>query len=224
MITFALTSCGRFNELQDTLVSFMEYNTAPIERYIIIDDSGDLEMKKKCTDFNKQHNNKFEFIFNKERIGQIKSIDKLYSYIDTEYIFHCEDDWEFYQKGFIEKSLKILKDNEKILLVWLREQNDTNEHTIIHNLNNAEDVLYKTMDTNWREGWGGFTFNPSLRRLKDYNLIKPFAQFKPINERFKNDTYYTPELEISIEYAKMGFKAGIMLNGSVRHTGWGKQV
>ena len=39
-------------------------------------------------------------------IVSIKSIDSVYSTIDTEYIFHCEDDWEFYDSSFIEKSLK----------------------------------------------------------------------------------------------------------------------
>jgi len=34
--------------------------------------------------------------FKLKNIGQIKSIDKAYSMVDTEYIFHCEDDWEFY--------------------------------------------------------------------------------------------------------------------------------
>ena len=44
-----------------------------------------------------------EFIFNERRRGQILSIDRLYSTIDTEYIFHCEDDWEFYKKRFAKK-------------------------------------------------------------------------------------------------------------------------
>ena len=29
-------------------------------------------------------------------------MDRAYSNVTTPFIFHCEDDWEFYRKGFIE--------------------------------------------------------------------------------------------------------------------------
>ena len=35
----------------------------------------------------------FEVLVNKKRMGQLFSIDKAYSIVATEYIFHCEDDW-----------------------------------------------------------------------------------------------------------------------------------
>ena len=55
-------------------------------------------------------------IYNETNIGQIKSIDKnIYSLVKTEFIFHCEDDWEFYSYGFIEKSINILSNNLKYL-------------------------------------------------------------------------------------------------------------
>ena len=58
-ITFILTSCGRFKELKNTLESFEKYNTAKIERYVIVEDSGDAEMKEKCIDLNKSYDNRF---------------------------------------------------------------------------------------------------------------------------------------------------------------------
>lgn len=30
-------------------------------------------------------------------------------YVKTEYVFHCEDVWEFLKSGFIEKSIEILR-------------------------------------------------------------------------------------------------------------------
>ena len=221
-ITFTLTSCGRFNELKITIDSFLKHNTHKIDRYIIIEDSGENEIKEKCLELNKQYNNIFEFIFNQKRIGQISSIDLLYSTINTEYIFHCEDDWEFYEKGFIEKSLQILKNDNKILQVWLRELNDTNGHTVDEELYNVGDILYRKLSTYWREGWGGFSFNPGLRRLKEYNMLKPYSKIK---QQFTGPhKFYTPELEISMEYAKRGYSAAIMLEGSVKHIGWGKTI
>ena len=41
-------------------------------------------------------------IFNENRQGQIKSVDYAYSMVETPYIFHLEDDWEFYESYFIE--------------------------------------------------------------------------------------------------------------------------
>jgi hypothetical protein len=39
-ITFVLTSCGRFDLLTDTIASFLAFNTAPIARYLVVEDSG----------------------------------------------------------------------------------------------------------------------------------------------------------------------------------------
>lgn len=221
-ITFVLTSCGRFEELENTLKSFFKYNTAEIDRYVVIEDSGDDKMKQKCIELKNKYFNQIEFIFNNKRIGQILSIDKLYSTIDTEYVFHCEDDWEFYKEGFIEKSMEILKSDNKIVSVWLRELNDTNGHIVDEELYDAGDILYRKLNTHWREGWGGFSFNPGLRRLKEYMMLKPYSKIR--QQFWGPQKFYTPELEISMEYAKRGYSAAIMLEGSVRHTGWDKQV
>ena len=47
-------------------------------------------------------------------------IDLAYSNVDTEWIFHCEDDWEFYREGFVEDSMALLEANPEALQVWLR--------------------------------------------------------------------------------------------------------
>tara|TARA_B100000795_G_C22449033_1_gene304905 strand:+ start:89 stop:466 length:378 start_codon:yes stop_codon:yes gene_type:complete len=69
-------------------------------------------------------------IFNDNNIGQIASIDKAYSFVETPYIFHLEDDWEFYNSGFIEESLNILNIDRNILMVSIRAHNDMNGHPI----------------------------------------------------------------------------------------------
>ena len=45
--------------------------------------------------------------------------------VDTEYIFHMEEDWEFLKPSFIEDSMKVLEADENILQVWLRGVDDT---------------------------------------------------------------------------------------------------
>ena len=59
-------------------------------------------------------------------MGQVAAIDRAYGGVTSEYIFHCEDDWEFHATGLIEKSKVILENNPSILQVWLRGLADTN--------------------------------------------------------------------------------------------------
>jgi len=220
-VTLAITSCGRMDLLEKTLISFFKFNSYPISKTIIIDDSGDQFDRKRIS---KCIPGKYEFIINKKNIGQIKSIDKLYKRITTPYIFHCEDDWEFYQEGFIEESLLILKKNRHILNVWLRAHNDTNGHPISKSKTQKTASSFKLMKKNYRSVWHGFTFNPGLRRLSDYRLLSPFAT-QSIVYRQKNK-HIASELDLSILYERLGFTSAITNNekGFVRHIGWSDHV
>ena len=42
-----------------------------------------------------------------EHVGQLAAIDMAYSLVETEYIFHSEDDWLYIKPGYIEESLEI---------------------------------------------------------------------------------------------------------------------
>ena len=96
-VTVVITSCGRFDLLKKTLDSFFTFNTYPVKKVIITEDSGDDGV---YTAIPEEYKNYFTIIVNKPKLGQIRSIDKAYSLVDTDYIFHCEDDWDFYRDGF----------------------------------------------------------------------------------------------------------------------------
>ena len=219
-ITLVLTSCNRPNELTKTLYSFFKYNTYPIKKIIIIDDSGIKNCIQNCLK-EIPDNIKQTIIYNETNIGQILSIDKAYSLVDSEYIFHCEDDWEFYEYGFIEKSLEILSTNDKIFTVWLREYQNfrvlNNGHPINSTiLNNSYRVLIPFQErTNI---WSGFTFNPGLRRLKDCKLLMPYSNYKNSPECNCGGV----EQALSNLYHKNGYISVITLNerGYVKHIGW----
>ena len=121
-VSLVITSCGRFDLLKRTLDSFFEKNTYPIKKIIITEDSTEGKKLEKLV--SKYKNQNFKLIVNETRIGQIKSIDKAYKEVDTEYVFHCEDDWEFLREGFIEKSMDMLIENPKIAVVGLRSRED----------------------------------------------------------------------------------------------------
>jgi hypothetical protein len=203
-VTFALTSCGRPDLLERTMDSFLQLNTYPIKKYLITEDSAVIGVNDSLIEKYKDLN--IEWISNESRLGQITSIDNMYSKIETEYIFHCEEDWLFTDNSFIEKSLEILENDSKILQVWLRAQNDTNGHPV-----EFFNDKYDFMKVGHCVAWNGFSFNPGLRRLSDYNLIKPF---KSVGH----------EHNISIKYAELGFKAAILKTKHVEHIGWHRHI
>jgi hypothetical protein len=216
MITLVIISCGRFNLLKRTIDSFNKFNTLPVKEVIIIEDSGDLSISKQI----QSEWPEYHLITNLKNIGEIASIDTAYSEVKTPYIFHCEDDWEFYKPGFMEQSLTILENNSKILQVWLREHYDTNTHPIEPEIYTVKDVKYQLLATHAVGGyWHGFTWNPGLRRLADYKLVAPFSQ--TINE---GDYNALTECHVGIKYFEMGFRAAILMEGYAKHIGYGQHV
>lgn len=213
-VAFVLTSCNRFDLLEPTLDSFFKYNTYPISQYIIIEDSPNIaglnKLLKKYPDID------FTVLHNTPQLGQMKSVEKAYQAVTCDYIFHMEDDWQFYRKGFIEDSFKVLEQDEKIMTIWLRETDDTNDHPVLPELHQTADesVNYQLMMTNHTRGeksWHGFTFNPGLRRLVDYQLIAPISD-------------HAGEMEVSEFYHQHGFKAAIFPNGYVKHIGYHRGI
>uniref|UniRef100_A0A6C0HZ50 Glycosyltransferase 2-like domain-containing protein n=1 Tax=viral metagenome TaxID=1070528 RepID=A0A6C0HZ50_9ZZZZ len=228
-VSIVLTSCNRPDLLKTTLESFVKYNTYPIKETIIIDDSGiqgcnDEVLKPFIEILN------IKSIYNKTNIGQIQSIDKAYSYVTTKYIFHCEEDWEFLQPGFIEKSLKVFNENinEKIYTVWLRPHTCTSGHPIIYDYQNKgyykmqPDFSY--MDKGEKYTWCGFTFNPGLRRTVDCLLFHPY--FKKCDKSIKNGKEYVGEYILNKKYSDAGYYAVILDDpkGHVNHIGWGQHI
>ena len=205
-VSVVVTACNRPDLLEKTLDSFHKFNTYPIKKFIVIDDSGiagcnnDLIKKYPL----------IKFIDNPQNIGQVRSIDKAYSMVTTPYVFHMEEDWEFYKEGFIEACLEVIDLDDKIICVWTRDQTD-----ILHPL--LSDV-YLTESGNkiQRVSWGfdghwhGFTFNPSLKKMKDY----PKNGYTPIGRELELSKYY-----YNLEYYAMAFT-----NGYCKHIGWNRHV
>lgn len=210
-VTCILTSCGRQDLLAITLESFFKFNTYPIEEFLIYEDSGcegiNDELKKLYPDI--------KWIEPKERTGQITALDSLWQSVKTEYAFTMEDDWETYKSGFIEKSMFILEKHEKIMQVWLREKEDTNQHPVDWSSN----LDFGIMKTN-NGLWAGTCFNPSLKRKSDYDLIKSYGK----HTQFSFKTPWKSEAAISQLYYRLGFKAAILPHGYIKHIGWERHV
>jgi hypothetical protein len=230
-VTLVITSCNRPHLLAKTLQSFVLFNTYPIESCIIIDDSGIINCNDEILKTYKTKLN-IKCIYNDTNIGQLKSIDKVYSYVKTKYIFHCEEDWNFTKPNFIEKSMNIFKQypEEKIFTVWLRPHNCTSLHPIIKdNLNRGfylMDKEFSYMYKGVKYTWCGVTFNPGLRKTTDMYNIHPFTH--KCNMVLKNGKQYPVDGEYTTNrcFANIGYY-GVILDdptGHVEHIGFNDHI
>jgi hypothetical protein len=215
-ITLVVTSCGRLNLLRQTLRSFLKFNTYPITEGIIIEDSGKLDLSASL-DIDFPFPTKI--IQNETNLGQIKSIDIAYSQVKTPYIFHCEDDWEFFKRGFIEASLDILKQDSKVICVWLRAYNDT----MGHKLEKLPHGRYNYMALNFDRVWHGFTFNPGLRPTRDCMRLHPYSDLEVL---VKKKPMMLSEVDLTYYYKMLGYRAAITNDGEgyVRHIGYENHI
>lgn len=210
-VSIMITSCGRFDLLRRTLDSLNKFNTYPIRKVYITEDSGSQDVFS-CLPEGWSENT--EIYVNKPKLGQLASIDLAYSKIDTKWVFHCEDDWEFYRPGFIEDSLVLLHEDKQALQVWLRSAaHDLAIHSpyvYLSDRKKVKDVVSYKVNSE-KSDWQGFSFNPGLRRMADYKQHAPYGQ-------------YSGEKDLSRLYASNDRYALTLENDAVLHTGFGAHV
>lgn len=210
-VSIMITSCGRFDLLKRTLESLDQFNTYPIRKVYITEDSGKQDVFACLPEGWREHTKVY---VNEPKLGQLASIDLAYGDIDTEWVFHCEDDWEFYRPGFIEESMTLLKEDQQALQVWLRSAaHDLAVHSPYVFLSDRKSIkgisFYKVNSE--KADWQGFSFNPGLRRMADYKQHAPYSQF-------------SGEKDLSRLYAAENRYALILENDAVLHTGFGAHV
>lgn len=210
MITGVFTSCGRFNLLERTLKSFVRYSDLPLEQLIVIDNSTLPQTEAEIERIVSVIGIPISLIVNSENIGQVLSIDTAYSFVETDYIFHCEDDWEFFDTGFLQLSKQLLEERENIINVNLRVRFD-GEKGSMHPVTDLmttplNSVRYHEYMLNYLGAWHGFSWNPGLRRKKDYDLIKPYKQ-------------YGEESGVGRKYKELGYVAACLEKSYCKHIG-----
>ena len=163
-ISFVLTSCGRFDLLEQTLDSFFHFNTAPIRQFIVVEDSGETGVEALL----RKYPASFEVIVNHETRGQIASIDAAYRRVSEPLIFHCEDDWLFLRPGFIEDSIKVIEVDSAASMVnlvipgILPEMDEVLES---YDLKTVDGVSYRVLASDSHVLWFGYSFGarPTMR-------------------------------------------------------------
>ena len=223
MITIALTSCGRFDLLARTIESLIKHWDGPPPTALYInEDSGNM-VPLIISDHIKYVWPDCQYIeFYGDR-NQIAAVDRMYQEVRTPYIFGIEDDWEFFQTGFIQSSLDILQNEPKVMQVWLRDPKDRNGHPASGPIHTHLKTHYQHLSKlHVRGQWRGFSFNPGLRRLSDYQKLFPNGYAEKCTwDRAKP---WMAESQIGQVYWRNGFVAATLLKGYVRHIGDGRHV
>ncbi len=215
-VTMVLTSCNRHDLLEQTLDSFCKYNTFKGVKEILVIEDSPHSPEKLLDKYRKMY--PVRCIKNVTRLGQPLSIDIAYSHVRTDYIFHCEDDWEFYAPQFIESSLRILEFSPTLLQVHLRAADDIGYAYTVHERGDFAFLHYGYLNI-----WHGFSCNPGLRRLRDYKRLINYCMHLAT-------PYFSGSFEayISEIYRGYGYVAALNLSnkgkGFVRHLGDGAHV
>lgn len=193
-VTVTITACDRLDLLERTLKSFVQFNTYPITKYLIRDDSGMDDPYYKTMWLMSSLKLPFHLL-DRGQVGQAASIDLMLDEVETEYVFHLEDDWEFYESGFIEKALKII--NDKTAQVWVRSHND-GVAAKIGEEQERDGVRFYVVENH------NFSFNPHLRRMSDMRFTG------------KNETMLSEWMR------ETGKETLWLANGYCKHIGWEK--
>ncbi len=205
--TIVVTSCGRFDLLRETLQSLFANLDRPAARAIVIEDSGDDAVRAAVDGLAMP----VEVILNRPQLGQMKALDKVYALVDTPYAMHCEDDWEFFRKGFIAESLAILKARPDVSMVGLRPRAELNTLVREMPVERLGSLEYFTLDPALHPEYFSYSFNPGMRRVSD---IRDMGSLAAIG--------YEPD--VSYAFKQKGFRIANLQQPAVRHIGDGRHV
>ena len=166
-VTAVVTSCVRHDLLQRTLESFFATDGGAVHKVIVVED-GEIESEALKARLSARP---IEWIRTGGRVGQISAIDQAYARVETPFIFHMEDDWEFLRSGYIEKSMTILQAEPLCLQVWLKGRPPPEGHGPTDEDRFSMGVPWRPAIRDRKNVWHGFSFNPGLRRLREYRLV-----------------------------------------------------
>ncbi len=205
--TIVVTSCGRFDLLRETLASLFKHLERPARRVLVIEDSGDESVRAALADLWPP----VEVIVNNPQLGQMKSLDKVYALVDTPYVFHCEDDWEFFRDGFLAESFALLKARPDVSMVALRPRSELNPLVRDMPVEKLGDLEYFTLDPSLHPEYFSYSFNPGLRRLSDIRALGSLAAIGH-------------EPDVSYAFKQRGMRMANLQHPAVRHIGDGRHV
>lgn len=204
-VTVCITSCGRLDLLEKTLASFTSFNTGG--RFVLSEDSTDPKVIAEAS----QRYPTFRVLSGLERMGLMGSIDRIYSVVETPYIFHLEDDWTFEGPVDWAAAISLLESNDKVANVCVRRFDEIKpRYRKQSQAITSGGAEFRLMQANAHPEFFGWTSNPGLIRKSLYDRYKPFA-------RLLHD-------QMSREIKANGQTVAYLLPGVAGHIGQGRNV
>ncbi|HEY5410831.1 MAG TPA: hypothetical protein VIJ94_08890 [Caulobacteraceae bacterium] len=200
-VTAVVTSCARHGLLKRTLESFFDTSAGAIEKMIVVED-GEQEADQALKDAFAAW--PIDWINTGGRVGQIRAIDLAYSLVETPYIFHMEDDWRFLRPGYIPKSIAVLQAEPLCLEVLIKGRPPPGSHGSTEQDRVSGGVPWRPMIKDRKNVWHGFSFNPGLRRLREYRLVG--SRYQDVAEAALGRAGLA-EAQLSELYASIGYFA-----------------
>jgi hypothetical protein len=204
-VTVCITSCGRLDLLDRTLASFRCWHTGG--RLLISEDSADPAIIEAV----RAKYPEAEVLTGSGRTGIMKSIDRLYEAVQSPFILHLEDDWEFDGPVDFPAALDLLRSNPDIANVCVRVFEEIRpKYRRRSNILARGDAKFSVMWADAHPEFFAWSPNPGLITLDMYRRYAPFARVMPD--------------QMSGLMKKDGLTQAFLLPGVARHIGHGRNV
>lgn len=222
LVTFTITSCKRFDLFEKTINSFLNCCTDidRIDHWLCVDDNSSEEDRTKM----KELYPFFEFYWKTpEEKGHPTSMNIIRDNVKTEFIFHMEDDWKFFEcRNYIGQCIDVILSDKDIhqCLINRNYSETADDINIVGGLIGIAKngtIFYKheyTPDDDSKQEfikkygsqinsayWPHFSFRPSLFRRYIMDILGAYN---------KNISHF--EMDYSNKYTNAGFKSAF-LNG-----------
>jgi GR25 family glycosyltransferase involved in LPS biosynthesis len=226
LITFSITTCKRYDLFEKTMNSFINccQDIDLITRWICVDDNSSeedrIKMKKKYPFF--------DFVWKSpEQKGHAQSMNIILNKVDTPYLFHMEDDWQFFNPAFyIRQCLEVLSNNPNYgqCLINKNYAETFEDVRIIGGIfkTTKDGLRYYVHDhepdgTKFQERyghgancayWAHYSLRPGLNRT---NILKDVGAYDPSVSHF--------EMDFAYRYMNKGYRTTFLDMISCTHIG-----
>lgn len=229
LVSFTITSCKRFDLFEKTINSFINCCTDidRIDYWLCVDDNSSEEDRKKMRELYPF----FEFYWKSPtEKGHPKSMNIIRDLVKTEFVFHMEDDWKFFDvRNYIGQCMDVLlvDNNIKQCLINRNYAETSEDINIVGGLmaRTKNGITYYnheyTPDANSKQEfvkkygvnlncsyWPHWSFRPSLFKRHILDALGPY-----------NETVSHFEMDYSHKYVKAGFKSAFLDGIFCLHTG-----
>lgn len=226
LITFSITTCKRYDLFERTMNSFLNHceDIDLIVHWICVDDNSTKEDRIKM----KKNYPFFDFVWKTaEQKGHAQSMNIIMQKVSTPYVFHIEDDWQFFSNTpYITQCLEVLNENETfgqclvnknyaetfedicILGGQFQKTNNGLRYYIHEHEPNGEAFAQKYGNGVNCAYWAHYSLRPGLNRI---SVWKDVGEFNPEATHF--------EMDFAYRYMNKGYRTTFLDAISCTHIG-----